>query len=108
LFDREIDEKELEDSTLESKHEKPLLSETVNPENSEDDFGPPWMISPDFGKDFSGIGIGSEELKIIDGYFQVPLKCKGNLSVSDCLCEKKKTPGFQKFWSSTFEEPTEG
>lgn len=93
LLGRDFDEKEVEDSVAESKHEDPLLCETVNPENSKDVFGLPRMISTDFEKDFSGIG--SEKLKIIDSYFQVPLKCRGNLSASDCLCEKKKILDFR-------------
>ncbi|CAM0912248.1 unnamed protein product [Alopecurus aequalis] len=93
LLGREINDKEAKDSVPESKHEEPLLCEYLNPENNEDAFGPPWMISTDFGKNDSGIG--SEELKTIDSYFQVPLKCRGNLSVSDCLCENKKILDFK-------------
>jgi hypothetical protein len=95
LLDRDIDEKEVEDSAKESKHEEPFLCETVytNPENSEDVFGFPWMISTDFGKNVSEIN--SEELKIIDGYFEVPLKGRGNLSASHCLCENKKFLDFK-------------
>lgn len=93
LFSREIDEKEVEGSTPESKHEEPLLYETANPDNSDDVFGPPWMISMDYWKDYSETC--SEELNIIDGYFQVPLKCRGNLSVNDCLCDNEKFLDFK-------------
>ena len=103
LLGREINDKEAKDSMPESKHEEPLVWESVNPENSEDAFGPPWMISTDFGKDVSGIG--SEELKIIDSYFQFPLKCRGNLSVSDCLCENKKILDFKSSGPPSSKNP---
>ncbi|KQJ98179.1 hypothetical protein BRADI_3g35320v3 [Brachypodium distachyon] len=94
---REIGEKEVEDSGPMSKHEEPLLRGTVinNPEKGEDVFEPPSMNSTDFVKHSSETG--SEERKTIVGYSQVPLKCRGNVSISDCLCDDKK---FQDFRSS--------
>ncbi|KAK3123352.1 hypothetical protein QOZ80_8AG0629180 [Eleusine coracana subsp. coracana] len=89
----EVCKKKVKESIPKPKHEEPSVCETfgTNVEKSAEMLEPPRMASPSFTKYSSERSL--DELRAIDGYSQVPLKCRG--TVRNCLYEDKELLEFK-------------